>query len=245
IVAMLLAVICNAKVNKELKFNLKKILPQKNIVANIYKVGLPSILMIAISSIMTFGMNKILIGFTATATAVFGVYFKLNSFIFMPIFGLNNGMVPIIAYNYGAQKHSRIIKTMKLSITYAVSIMIFGLLIFQFFPTQLLGMFNASSDMIAIGVPALRIISISFIAAGFCIVTLSILQALGQGIYSLVTSISRQLIILLPVAFILSKFGNLDLVWWSIPIAEIASVILCIVFVRRTFSKLNIPLSEK
>jgi len=147
-------------------------------------------------------MNKILIGFTATATAVFGVYFKLNSFIFMPIFGLNNGMVPIIAYNYGAQKHSRIIKTMKLSITYAVSIMIFGLLIFQFFPTQLLGMFNASSDMIAIGVPALRIISISFIAAGFCIVTLSILQALGQGIYSLVTSISRQMIILLPVAFI-------------------------------------------
>ena len=148
IVAMLLAVICNAKVNKELKFNLK-ILPQKNIVANIYKVGLPSILMIAISSIMTFGMNKILIGFTATATAVFGVYFKLNSFIFMPIFGLNNGMVPIIAYNYGAQKHSRIIKTMKLSITYAVSIMIFGLLIFQFFPTQLLGMFNALRICIA------------------------------------------------------------------------------------------------
>lgn len=245
IVAMLLAVLCNAKVNKELKFDLKKILPQKNIVANIYKVGLPSILMIAISSIMTFGMNKILIGFTATATAVFGVYFKLNSFIFMPIFGLNNGMVPIIAYNYGAQKHSRIIKTMKLSITYAVSIMIFGLLIFQVFPTQLLGMFNASSDMIAIGVPALRIISISFIAAGFCIVTLSILQALGQGIYSLITSISRQLVILLPIAFILSKFGNLDLVWWSIPIAEIASVILCIVFVKRTFSKLNIPLSEK
>lgn len=240
IVAMLLAVWFNIKINKELKFDLRKILPKKNIVLNIYKVGLPSILMIAIGSVMTFLMNKILIGFTATATAVFGVYFKLNSFIFMPIFGMNNGMVPIIAYNYGAKKYDRIIKTMRLSITYAMSIMLLGLIIFQVFPKQLLGMFNASGDMLAIGIPALRIISVSFIAAGFCIVTLSVLQALGQGLYSLITSISRQLIILLPVAFLLAQFNILNLIWWAFPIAEVAAVILCIVFLNMTFKKLGI-----
>lgn len=240
IVAMILAVIFNIKINKELKFDLRQILPQKHIVASIYKVGVPSILMIAIGSVMTFMMNKILIGFTATATAVFGVYFKLNSFIFMPIFGMNNGMVPIVAYNYGAKKHDRIIKTMKLSITYAMSIMILGLIIFQVFPKQLLGMFNASSDMIAIGVPALRIISISFIAAGFGIVTLSVLQALGQGLYSLIVSVSRQLVVLIPVAFLLSRLGVLDMIWWSFPIAEVAAVILCIIFLGRTFKKLGI-----
>lgn len=240
IVAMILAVIFNIKINKELKFDLRQILPQKHIVSSIYKVGVPSILMIAIGSVMTFLMNKILIAFTATATAVFGVYFKLNSFIFMPIFGMNNGMVPIVAYNYGAKKHNRIIKTMKLSVTYAMSIMIIGLIIFQVFPKQLLGLFNASSDMIAIGVPALRIISISFIAAGFGIVTLSVLQALGQGLYSLIVSVSRQLVVLIPVAFLLSRLGNLDLIWWSYPIAEVAALVLCIVFLARTFKKLNI-----
>lgn len=245
IVAMLLAVLFNIKINKELKFELRKILPQKHIVLNIYKVGLPSILMIAIGSFMNFMMNNILIAFTATATAVFGVYFKLNSFIFMPIFGLNNGMVPIIAYNYGAKKHARIIKTMKLSITYAMCIMLLGFIIFQIFPDKLLGMFNASDDMLAIGVPALRIISISFIAAGFSVVTLSVLQALGQGVYSLITSASRQLVILIPVAFLLSKLGDLNLIWWSFPIAEIASVILCIVFVRATFKKLGISVKDK
>lgn len=245
IVAMLLAVLFNIKINKELKFDLRKILPQKHIVLNIYKVGLPSILMIAIGSFMNFMMNNILIAFTATATAVFGVYFKLNSFIFMPIFGLNNGMVPIIAYNYGAKKHARIIKTMKLSITYAMCIMLLGFIIFQIFPDKLLGMFNASDDMLAIGVPALRIISISFIAAGFSVVTLSVLQALGQGVYSLITSASRQLVILIPVAFLLSKLGDLNLIWWSFPIAEIASVILCIVFVRATFKKLGISVKDK
>ncbi len=245
IVAMLLAVLFNIKINKELKFDLRKILPQKHIVLNIYKVGLPSILMIAIGSFMNFMMNNILIAFTATATAVFGVYFKLNSFIFMPIFGLNNGMVPIIAYNYGAKKHARIIKTMKLSITYAMCIMLLGFIIFQIFPDKLLGMFNASDDMLAIGVPALRIISISFIAAGFSVVTLSVLQALGQGVYSLITSASRQLVILIPVAFLLSKLGDLNLIWWSFPIAEIASVMLCIVFVRATFKKLGISVKDK
>lgn len=244
IVAMLLAVFFNARVNKELKFRLKQMLPRLDMLANIYKVGAPSILMMAISSVTTFIMNKILIVFTSTATAVYGVYFKLNSFIFMPIFGLNNGMVPIIAYNYGAKKYPRIIKTMRLSITYAMAVMILGLLIFQFFPRQLLWLFDASPDMLAIGVPALRIISISFIAAGFCIVTLSVLQALGQGLYSLITSASRQLLILVPAAYILSLFGRLGLIWWSLPIAEVASVILCIVFLRLTFKKLDIPFKE-
>ncbi len=244
IVAMLLAVFFNAKVNKELKFRLKQILPRLDILANIYKVGAPSILMMAISSVTTFIMNKILIVFTSTATAVYGVYFKLNSFIFMPIFGLNNGMVPIIAYNYGAKKYPRIIKTMRLSITYAMAVMVLGLLIFQFLPRQLLWLFDASPDMMAIGIPALRIISISFIAAGFCIVTLSVLQALGQGLYSLITSASRQLLILVPAAYILSLFDRLGLIWWSLPIAEVASVILCIVFLRLTFKKLDIPFKE-
>ena len=153
-------------------------------------------------------------------------------------------MVPIIAYNYGAKKYPRIIKTMRLSITYAMAVMVLGLLIFQFLPRQLLWLFDASPDMMAIGIPALRIISISFIAAGFCIVTLSVLQALGQGLYSLITSASRQLLILVPAAYILSLFDRLGLIWWSLPIAEVASVILCIVFLRLTFKKLDIPFKE-
>ncbi len=241
IVAMLLTIVFNIKVNRELRFSLKKMLPRLDIIANIYKVGLPSILMMAISSLTTFIMNKILIAFTSTATAVYGVYFKLNSFIFMPIFGLNNGMVPIIAYNYGAKKYSRIIKTMRLSITYAMAAMLVGFLIFQIFPRQLLWMFNASPEMTAMGIPALRIISISFLAAGFSIVSLSVLQALGQGLYSLMVSVSRQLVILAPAAYLLSLLGRLELIWWSLPIAEIAAVALCLAFLARTFKKLGIP----
>ncbi len=244
IVAMLLTIVFNIKVNKELRFSLKKMLPRLDIIANIYKVGLPSILMMAISSLTTFIMNKILIAFTSTATAVYGVYFKLNSFIFMPIFGLNNGMVPIIAYNYGAKKYPRIIKTMRLSITYAMAAMLVGFLIFQIFPRQLLWMFNASPEMTAMGIPALRIISISFLAAGFSIVSLSVLQALGQGLYSLMVSVSRQLVILAPAAYLLSLLGRLELIWWSLPIAEIAAVVLCLVFLARTFKKLGIPFKE-
>lgn len=244
IVAMLLTIVFNIKVNKELRFSLKKMLPRLDIIANIYKVGLPSILMMAISSVTTFIMNKILIAFTSTATAVYGVYFKLNSFIFMPIFGLNNGMVPIIAYNYGAKKYPRIIKTMRLSITYAMAAMLIGFLIFQIFPRQLLWLFNASPEMTAMGVPALRIISISFLAAGFSIVSLSVLQALGQGLYSLMVSVSRQLVILAPAAYLLSLLGRLELIWWSLPIAEIAAVALCLVFLARTFKKLGISFKE-
>ncbi len=244
IIAMLLTIVFNIKVNKELRFSLRKMLPRLDIIANIYKVGLPSILMMAIASVTTFIMNKILIAFTSTATAVYGVYFKLNSFIFMPIFGLNNGMVPIIAYNYGAKKYPRIIKTMRLSITYAMAAMFIGFLIFQIFPRQLLWLFSASPEMTAMGVPALRIISISFLAAGFSIVSLSVLQALGQGLYSLMVSVSRQLVILAPAAYLLSLLGRLELIWWSLPIAEIAAVVLCLVFLARTFKKLDIPFKE-
>ena len=204
-------------------------------------MGLPSIAMQSIGSVMVFGMNQILIAFTATATAVFGVYFKLQSFIFMPVFGLNNGMVPIVAYNYGARKPDRIIKTIKLSILYAVCIMFVGFLAFQIIPDVFLSMFLAegetTGDLLTIGVPALRTISISFLFAGFCVVSSAVFQALGHGVLSLIVSVVRQLVVLLPVAFLLSKIHGLDTVWWSFPIAELFSVTLCALFLRRVYRR--------
>ena len=191
--------------------------------------------MASIGSVMTFGMNKILIGFTSTATAVFGVYFKLQSFIFMPVFGLNNGTVPIIAYNYGARKPDRITQTLKLAVVYAVSIMFLGFLAFQLIPDKLLMIFNASETMLEIGVPALRIISLSFLFAGFCIVCSSMFQALGHGMMSLIVSAFRQLVVLLPTAFVLSKIGGLSYVWLSYPIAEIFAVLFSSYFLRKIF----------
>ena len=217
----LLAFAFNIKVNTDINLNIKGFRPNKKIIGTIYSVGVPSIVMQAIGSVMTFGMNKILIQFTSTATAVFGVYFKLNSFIFMPIFGLNNGMVPIVAYNYGAKNKKRITHTIRLSIVSAICIMLLGLALFMIFPAQLLGLFNASGSMLQIGVPALRIICLSFTFAGFCIVVGSVFQALGNGIYSLIISATRQLLIILPVAALLAKLGGLSAVWWAIPIAEI------------------------
>lgn len=242
IVAALLALYFNLTKNEELHFSRETFRLEGHIIKRIYAVGVPSIIMASIGSVMTFGMNKILIGFTSTATAVFGVYFKLQSFIFMPIFGLNNGMVPIIAYNYGARKKERIMKTLRLSITYAVSMMVIGLLIFWLFPVQLLSIFNASDTLIQIGVPALRTISLSFIFAGFCICTLSLCQALGHGLLSLFVSVVRQLVILLPCAFILSRLGGLEATWWAFPIAEIASVALSALFLRHIYHKEIAPL---
>lgn len=201
--------------------------------------------MSSIGSVMVFGMNKILIAFTTTATAVFGVYFKLQSFVFMPVFGLNNGMVPIVAYNYGARRPDRIKQTIKLSVIYAVSIMFIGLLIFQFLPNVLLDLFRSeqdTGDMLTIGVPALRIISLSFLFAGFAIVCSSVFQALGHGVLSLVVSVVRQLMILLPVAFLLSRIGGLAVVWWAFPIAELLSVGLSALFLRRVYRKEIHPL---
>ncbi len=233
--ACLLALYFNLKKNKEIHFSIKGFRPDPKIIAGIYAVGIPSILMIAISSVMTFGMNKIFLAFTTTATAVFGVYYKLQSFVFMPVFGLNNGMVPIVAYNFGARKPDRIKKTIFLSITYAMIIMLIGFGIFMFFPKQLLGFFNASENMMEIGVPALRIISFSFLMAAFDVVCSSVFQALRHGLLSLIISVMRQLVVLLPCAFILSKVATLTSVWLAFPISEAVACIFSIAFLRYVY----------
>ena len=233
IVAAVLAFIINQKKNHEIHLDFRAFKPDGKIIGTIYAVGIPSIIMQAIGSVMTYGMNRILMVFSSTAAAVFGVYFKLQSFIFMPVFGLNNGMVPIIAYNYGAGKKDRLTSTMKLSIVYAVAIMVVGIAVFQIFPEQLFMLFDASETMLAIGIPALRTISLSFAFAGFCIVTGSVFQALGNGVYSMIVSIARQLIVLLPVAYFLSRTGNINTVWWAFPIAEVVSLLLTIFFLLR------------
>jgi len=200
-------------------------------------IGIPAVLMQAIGSVMTFSMNNILGKFSQEAENVFGIYFKLQSFIFMPVFGLNNGMVPIISYNYGAKKKERIYATMKLAAFVAVGYMILGLLVFQLFPGALLGMFNASEEMLAIGKGALRIISLSFVMAGISIVSISTCQALGKSIYSLIVSVARQLVVLIPVAFLLSLTGKVNLVWLAFPISEVVGCTLCIIFVTRVLRK--------
>lgn len=232
-VAGAVAIILNHKKNPEVQIHLKGFKPDKVIIGQIYQIAVPSIVMQAIGSVMNYGMNRILIAFTSTATAVFGVYFKLQSFIFMPVFGLNNGIIPIMAYNYGAGNKERVIKTMKTAALYAVGILTFGFILFQVFTVPFLQLFDASETMIAIGVPALRIISISFPVAGFCIASGSSFQALGRATYSMINSIARQLVVLLPVAFILAQFGNVDLVWWCYPIAEIVSMTMTIIFLRK------------
>ncbi|WP_455538415.1 MATE family efflux transporter [Terrisporobacter sp.] len=241
---MCLGFYLNVSKNKEIEIKIKGFRPNFKTIKSIYAVGIPSIIMASIGSVMTFGLNKILLAFTSTATAVFGVYFKLQSFIFMPVFGLNNGMVPIVSYNYGAKNKDRLMKTVKISIIYGVSIMFIGLSLFQIFPRQLLGLFSASKDMINIGVPALKTISLSFIFAGYCIVVGSMFQALGNGFMSLIVSIGRQLVVLLPTAYLLSKTGNLNMVWWAFPIAEIASVILSIIGFKYVYKKEILPLDS-
>ena len=175
----------------------------------------------------------------AVGVAVFGVYFKLQSFVFMPIFGLNNGMVPIISYNYGAARPQRVWKTIRLSNITAMVIMVVGFTIFQLFPSTLLELFDASETMLAIGVPALRIISVSFLLAGFCIIAGSVFQAIGNPVHSLIVSVCRQMVVLLPVAWLLSRTGRLELVWWSFPIAEVMSFTLSTIFLRRTVKSAN------
>jgi len=230
IVAAITAVVINHKKNHEVQLDFKGFRPSLAIIKQIYAVGIPSIIMQSIGSIMVFCMNQILIAFSTTATAVFGVYFKLQSFIFMPIFGMNNGMVPIVAYNYGAQKKDRLLKTVKLSMVYAVGIMCVGTLVFQVIPDKLFLLFDASDHMLAMGVPALRIISVHFPVAGICIICGSMFQALGNAVYSMITSICRQLLVLLPAAWLLAQLGNVNYVWWSFPIAEVVSLALNILF---------------
>lgn len=235
IVASILALLFNIKKNEEITLRLKGFRPNAKVIGKIYSVGIPSIIMASIGSVMTFGMNKILIGFTSTAAAVFGVYFKLQSFVFMPVFGLNNGMVPIIGFNYGARKPDRLMKTMRLAVTYAVSIMIIGMILFWAFTPQLLAIFNASAQMLSIGIPALRIISLSFLLAGFDIIIISVMQALGHGVISLIISILRQLAVLLPAAFIFSKIWGLNTVWIAFPLAECVALAITILFWRKVY----------
>ncbi len=244
ICGMLLGVFFNLTKNKEININMKGFRPDKSTIKRIYQVGVPSIIMQSIGSVMVFGINKILMMFTSTAVSVFGVYFKLQSFIFMPVFGLNNGMVPIVAYNYGAREKKRIMQTAWLSIGTAVTIMLVGLGIFHLFTEQLLGIFEASEDMLAIGVPALRIISLSFSFAGYGIVVGSVFQALGNGVYSLMVSVARQLLVILPVAFVLARIGGLSAVWWAFPIAEIVAVVMSTVLFRRIYKLKMQPLTK-
>ena len=230
ILAAVVSLIFNLTKNKEINMSFKGFRPDMGIIKQIYKVGVPSIIMQSIGSIMTYGLNQILIAFSTTATAVFGVYFKLQSFVFMPIFGLNNGMVPIVAYNYGAQKRSRLLKTVKLSVLYAVGIMMAGVLVFQLIPDKLFLLFDASEQMLEMGIPALRIISIHFPIAGVCIICGTLFQALGNAVYSMINSICRQVVVLLPAAYLLAQLGNVNYVWWAFPIAELMSLLMTCIF---------------
>ncbi|MGI5928750.1 MATE family efflux transporter [Pseudoflavonifractor sp.] len=243
-VAAILAILCNHFKNHDIKLSLKGFRFDGWIVRRIYIVGAPSIIMNAIGSLMVFGMNQILLTFTKTATAVLGVYFKVQSFVFMPIFGLNNGMVPIIAYNYGARKKDRLLRTVKLGMMYAIGIMVIGLVVMQTIPDKIFLLFQADENMLSIGVPALKTISLSFVFAGYCVVASSVFQALGEGIQSMIVSIIRQLVVLLPAAWLLAKLGDVNLVWYSFPIAELASLTLSTIFLVRTYRKLIKPLDQ-
>ena len=233
-----LAIIMNVKYNKDINFKLKYIKPRWGIIKRIYQVGLPSIIMQSIGSVMTYSMNLILIGFTETAAAVFGVYFKIQSLFFMPVLGLNNGLIPIIAYNYGAGKRKRIVKTVKLGIVYASCITLLALTVFQLLPDQLLLMFDASENMLSIGRVALRVCSISYLFAGFCIATGAVFQAMGNGIYSMIVSFMRQIVVLIPVAYLLSLTGELAAVWWAFPIAELMSLTVSAILLARIYNKI-------
>lgn len=244
VIAMGLAILFNVFKNREIHLSFLRFRPSGQTIKRIYAVGVPSIVMGSIVSVMTFCLNLILNALNPTGVTVLGVYFKLQSFVFMPVFGLNNGMIPIVAYNYGARHRTRIMHTMRLSILCAVSMMLIGLAVFQLFPQALLGMFNADAQMLAVGVPALRIISLSFLFAGFCIIVGSMFQALSHGFLSLIVSVGRQLVVLVPAAFLLSLSGNIDMVWWAFPIAEIMSLTLSVLFMLRVYRREIRPLED-
>lgn len=236
-VSALMGIILNITINKEITLKIKNFLPKLRLLGEMLAISIPSVLMQAIGSVMTFSMNSILLKFSDAALNVFTVYFKLQSFIFMPVFGLNNGMIPIIAYNYGAQKKERIYKTMRLSALCAIAYMALGLAAFQIIPGTLLDFFNASDEMLKIGKTALRIISISFVMAGFSIVSISTCQALGKSIYSLIVSVIRQLVVLIPAAYLLALTDKVNLVWWAFPIAELIGCTCCVIFVKSVLKK--------
>ncbi len=239
-VAAVLGLIFNIKFNKEIRLSFKSIIkPSLSEIKKIYAIGVPSIIMTSITSVLTVGMNLILKQFSEDAITVYGVYFKLNSFVFMPVFGLNNGLVPILSYNYGAGKYDRIRKTIKLGMTSAMLYMLLGFAVFELIPDKLLAIFSAGDSLLAIGVIAFRIIAISFIFAGVDIIGGTVFQAIGNPLHSLIMSVMRQLVIILPAAYLLSLLGTVDAVWWSYPLAEIAAFVLCIIFMRRTLKKIK------
>lgn len=246
IVGGIVAIVLNVRRNRELDLRFRGFRPDGKLCGGILFIGIPSAIMGSIGSFMTYGVNKILFAFEEvgkTAAAVFGVYFKLQSFVFMPVFGLNNGMVPIVSYNYGAKRPDRITQTIRLSAIYAVAIMAAGVAVVQLIPDKLLLLFDASEQMLTIGVPALRIISTCFVFAGFSIVCSSVFQALGNSIFSMIMSITRQLAVLLPAAYILAHAFGLHAVWYAFPIAEFASLALSIIMLSHTYKKVIMPLA--
>lgn len=244
VVAATMALIFNLKVNKEIHFSLKGFRPNLKIIGLIYKVGIPSIIMQSIGSVMVFCLNKILIVFSSTAVAVFGVYFKLQSFVFMPVFGLNNGIIPIVAFNYGAKKRKRMLDTVKCALMIAFSIMTLGMIVFELIPGTLFSMFDASEDMLSMGITALRTIAVHFPIAAICIALGSIFQALGYAVYSMLVSIARQIIVLIPVAYYLSTLGDVAYVWWCFPIAELMSLAITIICFRKLKEEVIDSISE-
>ena len=244
LVGTALGVYYNLRKNPEIRFSVSQVRPSKGIIARIYSVGVPSILLQTVASLLIFGLNQILVSFSETATAVYGVYFKLQGFAFLPIIGMNNGMVPIIAYNYGAKKPERILQTIKLAILYAVGIMVAAVLLFQIFPVQLLSFFQASPEMLAIGVPALRTLSLCFLVGGFTIVSSSVFQALGKGLLSMSISVFRQLLVL-PLAYFFSLTGNLNMVWWAFPVAEVLAGLLAAYYLWRAYHRVILPLRDQ
>lgn len=243
----ILGLILNLKRNKDISFSLRGFRPSGKMIGEIYTVGLPTIIMQCVGSVMTYSMNRILIVFSSTATAVFGVYFKLQSFIFMPLFGLNSGLVPIVAFNFGAQSRKRMTDVIKWAIGISIGIMCIGTLIFETVPGQLFNMFDASDFMLSMGIPALRIIAIHFPIAAVCIILGSVFQALGNGVYSLIVSLIRQIVVLLPAAYFLSLLGDVNYVWWAFPIAEVASLIVSLICYFRIYKNVisKVPLGTQ
>lgn len=234
-VGLIVSLILNLKKNTEIQFQLKNILPDFKIITQIYKIGIPSILLNTVTSFTTFFMNLILGSFTSTAIAVYGIYFKLNSFVFMPVFGLNGGTVPILAYNFGAKNRDRIKETIKTSTLMALTILTIGTIIFELFPIFLLKFFSASDSMLQIGVPAIRIIATSFVGAAIAISFSSIFQAFGKALWSMFISFARQIFVFIPTAYLFSRTGNINLVWLCFPISEIVSVLFAVLFMKRLY----------
>ena len=244
ILATVIAFTLNVRKNSEITLSFKKIRFHKETAAKIYKIGLPSIVLQAVGSVTNFCINNILIGFTEAATAAYGAYFKIQSFIFLPVFGLNNAVVPIVSYNYGAKLHERVRQAVKSGIIIAVGIMTAGTVAFELIPSVLLGLFSPTEEMLQVGTVAFRIIGIHFPMAGFCIVAGSVCQALGKPVYALINSLCRQIVVLLPVLYILSLSGNLDLVWFAFPIAEVVSLTLNSIFLKKTMESARETASE-